>query len=248
MKHIAVLALALALLPAWALPARAADITLLASNAINVILDELVPQFERANNHRVKMRLGIASTLRKNIEAGAVFDAAILVGGVEGLVARGTIARDSSRALGRSGYGVAVRAGAPKPDISTRAAFTETMLRAKSVGYTEGGGSGSYFLHLLERLGIAEAMKPKLHGGINMQAAVAKGEVEMTVNGIVPILRAPGIELAGPLPPELQSYSTFTIGVSPSSRQGEAALALVHFLTTPDAIRTFARHGVEPVQ
>jgi molybdate transport system substrate-binding protein len=244
MKHIAVLALAL--LPAWVPSAHAADITLLASNAINVILDELVPQFERANKHRVKMRLGVASTLRKNIEAGAAFDVAILVGGIEGLVTRGTIARDSSRALGRSGYGVAVRAGTPKPDISTRAAFTETMLHARSVGYTEGGGSGTYFIHLLERLGIAEAMKPKLRGGINMQAAVARGEVEMTVNGIVPILRAPGIELVGPLPPELQSYSTFTIGISPGSKQREGALALVHFLTTPEAVKTFARHGVEP--
>jgi molybdate transport system substrate-binding protein len=246
MKHVTVLALAL--LPAWASPACAADITLLASNAINVILDELVPQFERANNHRVKMRLGIASTLRKNIEAGAAFDAAILVGGVEGLVARGVIAPDTSRALGRSGYGVAVRAGAPKPDISSRAAFTETMLQARSVGYTEGGGSGVYFLHLLERLGIAKAMKPKLRGGINMQAAVANGEVEMTVNGIVPILRAPGIELVGPLPPDLQSYSIFTIGISPGSRQREAALALIQFLTSPEAIRTFAKHGVEPAR
>jgi molybdate transport system substrate-binding protein len=246
MKQIAVLALAL--LPAWAPPAHAADITLFASNAINVILDELVPQFERANNHRVKMRLGIASTLRKNIEAGAAFDAAILVGGVEGLVAHGRMAPDTSRALGRSGYGVAVRAGAPKPDISTRAAFTETMLQAKSVGYTEGGGSGAYFLHLLERLGIAEAMKPKLRGGINMQAAVASGEVEMTVNGIVPILRAPGIELVGPLPPDLQSYSIFTIGISPGSKQREAALALIQFLTSPAAIETFAKHGVEPAR
>jgi len=144
--------LALALLPAWVSPAYPADITLLASNAINVVLEELVPQFERANNHRVKMRLGIASTLRKNIEAGAAFDAAILVGGVESLVAQGRIAPDTSRALGRSGYGLAVRAGAPKPDISTRTAFTETMLRAHSVGYTEGGGSGDYFLRLLERL------------------------------------------------------------------------------------------------
>jgi len=245
-KHIAVLALAL--LPAWVPSAHAADITLLASNAINVILDELVPQFERANKHRVKMRLGVASTLRKNIEAGAAFDVAILVGGIEGLVTRGTIARDSSRALGRSGYGVAVRAGAPKPDISTRAAFTETMLHARSVGYTEGGGSGTYFIHLLERLGIAEAMKPKLRGGINMQAAVARGEVEMTVNGIVPILRAPGIELVGPLPPELQSYSTFTIGISPGSKQREAALALIQFLTSPAAIETFAKHGVEPAR
>jgi len=91
-------------------------------------------------------------------------------------------------------------------------------------------------------------MQPKLRGGINMQAAVASGDVEMTVNGIVPILQAPGIELVGPLPPDLQSHSIFTIGISPGSRQREAALALVQFLTSPAAVKTFTKYGVEPAQ
>jgi molybdate transport system substrate-binding protein len=115
------------------------------------------------------------------------------------------------------------------------------------VGYTEGGGSGAYFLRLLDRLKIAEAMKPKLRPGRNMQAEVARGAVEMTVNGIVPILRAPGIDLVGPLPPELQSYSVFNAGISATTTQRQAAMAFLDFLASPQASAVFRKRGVEPV-
>ena len=183
--RVAALALS-ALMSAWGSSATAADITLVASNAINVILDELVPQFERASGHKVTMRLGVASQLRKDIESGVAFDVAILVGNLDDLVKQGKVATGTPFALGRSGYGLAVRQGAPKPDIASTEAFRRALLNAKSIGYTEGGGSGAYFVRLLDRLGIADAMKPKLRPGTNMQAAVARGEVEMTVNGIVP--------------------------------------------------------------
>lgn len=235
----------LTLLSAWHTTAAAAEVTLFASNAINAILDEVVPQFERASGHKVTMRLAVASQLRKEIEGGAAFDVAILVGSLDSLVKQGTVAAGSPAALGRSGYGVAVQAGAPKPDIGTTEAFKRTMLDAKSIGYTEGGGSGAYFIRLLDRLGIAETMKPKLRPGTNMQAAVARGEVEMTVNGIVPILRAPGIELVGPLPPELQSYSTFFAGVSAASKNAQAANALLAFLKSPASVAVFKKRGVE---
>ena len=250
MKLAAVLASALAFAGTWsaASPVAAAEITLSASNAINVILDEVVPQFERASGHKVAMRLGVASTLHKEIEHGAPFDVAILVGNLDGLVKQGRIAAGTPVALGRSGYGLAVRAGAPKPDIGTTEAFRRALLAATSIGYTEGGGSGAYFVRLLDRLGIAEAMKPKLKPGTNMQAAVARGEVEMTVNGIVPILRAPGIDLAGPLPAELQSYSTFFAGIGAMTTEKDAAMALLSFLTVPASTAIFKKRGVEPAQ
>ena len=90
-------------------------------------------------------------------------------------------------------------------------------------------------------------MKPKLRPGTNMQAAVARGEVEMTMNGIVPILRAPGIALVGPLPQELQSYSTFYAGVSAASQEKEAATALLKHLTSPETIAVYKKRGVEPM-
>jgi molybdate transport system substrate-binding protein len=247
MKIGAIAAGVLTLASAWNMPAAAAEVVLVASNAINAVLDEVVPQFERASGHKVTMRLGIASALRKEIEGGTAFDVTILVGNLDDLVKQGKVAAGTPAGLGRSGYGLAVRQGAPKPDIGTTEAFKQTMLNAKSIGYTEGGGSGAYFVGLLDRLGIADAMKPKLRAGTNMQAAVARGEVEMTVNGIVPILRAPGIELVGPLPPELQSYSPFHAGVSATSKNAEAANALLAFLKSPASIAVFKKRGVEPL-
>jgi molybdate transport system substrate-binding protein len=247
MKNAAI-ARVLAIMSAWS-PAgpAAADIALTASNAINAALEELVPPFERASGHKVTMRLGVAAFLRKEIEGGAAFDVAILVGSLDRLVKDGRIAAGTPVALGRSGYGLAVRAGAPRPDIATTDAFRQAMLNATSVGYTEGGGSGTYFVNLLGKLGIAEAMKPKLRPGTNTQAAVARGEIEMTVTGIVPILRSKGVELAGPLPPELQSYSVFTAGISSTTKDKDAAIALLQFLTTPAAAAVFRRRGVEPM-
>lgn len=247
MKNAAAIAGVLACVSAWSpAGATAADLSLTASNAINVVLEELVPQFERASGHKVTMRLGVASFLRKEIAGGAAFDAAILVGNLDRLVQDGKIAAGTPVALGRSDYGLAVRAGAPKPDIRTIEAFKRAMLNAMSVGYTEGGGSGSYFVGLLDKLGIAAAMQPKLRPGTNTQAAVARGEIEMTVTGIVPILRSKGVELAGPLPPDLQSYSIFVAGISSTTREKEAAAALLRFLTTPEAAAVFKRRGVEP--
>ncbi|MGH6770653.1 MAG: molybdate ABC transporter substrate-binding protein [Xanthobacteraceae bacterium] len=240
---VAILAFALAAGPA---PAVAAEVTLFSSNAINAVLKELVPQFERASKHKVVMRLDYASLLRKQIEAGAAFDVAILVGTLDRLVKAGRIAPGTPVALGRSGYGLAVRAGAPKPDIGTTEAFKKTMLNAKSVAFSKDGGSGRYFVSLLDRLGIAEAMKPKLRPGANTQKLVASGEVEMTVNGIVPILRSEGIDLVGPLPPELQSYSTFYAGVSAASANKDAAAALLKFLASPSSAAAFKKRGVEP--
>jgi molybdate transport system substrate-binding protein len=248
MKNAAAIAGVLAFMSAWSPAGPAtADIAVTASNAINVVLEELVPPFERASGHKVTMRLGVASFLRKEIEGGAPFDVAILVGNLDRLVKDGKIAAGTPVALGRSGYGLAVRAGAPRPDIATTETFKRAMLAAASVGYTEGGGSGTYFVNLLDRLGIADAMKPKLRPGTNTQAAVARGEIEMTVTGIVPILRSKGVDLAGPLPPDLQSYSIFTAGISSTTKEKNAAAALVRFLTTPAAAAVFKRRGVEPM-
>jgi molybdate transport system substrate-binding protein len=228
-------------------PARAAEITLLGSAALDVILEEVVPDFSRLTGHKVAMRLDYASLLRREIASGAAFDVAILVGELDDLVAQGRIASGTPVALGRSAYGLAVRKGAPKPDIATADAFKRTLLGATSVGYARDGGSGAYFVRLLERLGIAEAMKPRLRPGATPQEAVAKGEIEMSVSGIVPILRTPGVELAGPLPDDLQSYSTFVAGLSAATREQAAAAALLSHLTSPAVTAVFRKRGVLPV-
>lgn len=228
-------------------PAAAADIKLFCSRAIDAIIEELGPQFERASGHKLVLRYGVGSILKREIEAGAAFDAAILVGAIDDLVKAGKIVAGTSAVLGRTGYGVAVRKGAPKPDISSTEAFRRTLLNARAVTFNKDGGSGTYFVRLLDRLGIAEEMKPKLMPSPDSARLVATGEADLTVNGLTPILRAPGIELVGPLPSELQSYSVFVAGVGAAAKDGEAATTFVRFLTTPAALAVFKSRGVEPV-
>lgn len=248
MKIGSVRTLALALvLAASAVPAVAGDINLLCSRAIDAIMAELVPEFERTTGHKVVLHYGIGSILKREIEAGAAFDAAILVGAIDDLVKAGKIVAGTPTMLGRTGYGIGIRKGAPKPDIGTTEAFKRTLLGARVVTFNKDGGSGTYFLRLLDRLGIAQQMQSKLMPSPDNALLVASGQADLTVNGLTPILRAPGIELVGPLPAELQSYSVFVAGVGAAAKEAEAATALVRFLTTPAAVAVFKREGVEPV-
>ena len=226
--------------------APAAELKVLAVGVFPDAFKELIPQFERTSGHKVTVQYAATPVLIKQIEAGEAFDVAITTAGPMNEAAKqGHFAAGFRPQVSSVGLGAAVRAGAPKPDIGTTEAFKRAMLNATSVGYTEGGGSGSYFVALLDKLGIADAMKPKLRPGTDTQAAVARGEVEMTVTGIVPILRSKGVVLAGPLPAELQSYSVFTAGISATTQVKDAAAALLQFLRTPEATAVFRRRGVE---
>jgi molybdate transport system substrate-binding protein len=141
-----------------------------------------------------------------------------------------------------------VRKGAAKPDVSTAEAFKNALLGTASVTFSE-GPSGAYFLRLLDRLGIAEGMKPKLRPGAPgaVVEPVARGEVEMAVAGIVVILGEPGVDLAGWLPAELQAYVPFTAGVGAKAEQSEAARSLVKFLTSPATVSLLRSKGLESV-
>jgi molybdate transport system substrate-binding protein len=150
--------------------------------------------------------------------------------------------------LGRTGMGVAVRSGAPKPDIGTVDEFRRALLAAPTVAYANGGASGVHVHGILARLGIAEAMKQKLRpypaGGA--VEAVARGEADIVVIGVSPILDVPGVELVGWLPPELQSYIVFTGSIGVAARQADAARTLLTLLTSPAAIELFKAQGFEP--
>jgi molybdate transport system substrate-binding protein len=231
--------------------AEAAEVKVLCSTAALVpVMNEFVPQFERTTGHKVTIRYEFGPVLIREIEAGAVFDVAILSLDVDGLIKRGKIAAGTRAVLGRTAVGVGVRKGAPRPDISTPEAFKRTLLSARSVAHSGGGSTGRYFLDLLERLGIAEDMKAKLRPqpiDNNPAQAVATGQAEMAVTGIAIILAVPGAELVGSLPSELQSYVLFTGGVGVAAKEAEAGRALLNFLTTPEAAAAFKARGVEPV-
>ena len=250
--HLAAGAAALAILLSQDLAADAAEIKVLSTNAIISVTDELYGQFERATGNKLTVRYEFGPVLNREIESGgAVFDVAILSLDVAGLVRQGKIVEGTRTVLGRTGIGVGVRRGASKPDISTAEAFKRTLLNAKSVAYSQEGSSGLYFIGLIERLGIAEEMKPKLRpqpGTVPTAQAVVTGDAEIVVVGAALVYLVSGAELVGWLPAELQSYVVFTGGVSATAKEPETARALLNFMTTPEAAATLKAKGLEPVK
>jgi molybdate transport system substrate-binding protein len=246
----AVSAVSWAALVAAAYPATAsaAEIKLIASNAVKTVVDELQPKFEAASEHKLVGTWGAAANLKGQIEKGEAFDVAILTTGiVDDLVKQGKLAAGSRAALARSGSGVAVRRGAPKPDISTVEAFKQALRNAKSIGYVEQGQTGIYLKALLVKLGLADELKPKVKLlATTAAASVERGEVEMGLTQISEILPHPGAELVGPFPPEIQVHIDFSAAVATGAKEAGPASALIKFLTTPAAMQVIKAKGLEP--
>ncbi len=229
--------------------ADAAEIRVLCMPGMHASMDELGPQFEAATGHKLSIRFGLPSQSREALDSGA-FDLAVLnTRDIDDLVRQNKIIPATRADIARMGIGVAVRSGAPKPDISTVEAFKRTLLNAKSISYTKDSLTGIYLANLMERLGIAEDMKPKtklMGGGGQNPRAVAAGEVELGLSVIGDILPIAGVELLGPLPPELQQYAVVTGGVGTTAKEPEAAKTLIRFLLAPAAAPILKAKGLEP--
>jgi molybdate transport system substrate-binding protein len=229
-------------------PAQAAEITVLVASAFSPVMTELAPQFERTSGHSLVTKVEVGGVLRQRVLGGEAFDLAILdTPDVDDLIKQGKMAMGSRADIARAGIGVAVRKGAAKPDVSSAAAFKQTMLAAKSVAFANAGASGAHFLNVLARLGIADEMKPKLRpaGGSGATEAVIKGDAELVVVPIPPIVGNPQLDLVGPLPPDLQLHIGFSAGLSPNGTKAEASRALVSALKSPDALRLISAKGME---
>jgi molybdate transport system substrate-binding protein len=211
------------------------------------LMVEVAPLFERANGAKVEIRFALTSVLKKEIEDGAAFDLALLPRPeIDALVEAGKIAAGTPTDITRSAVGLAVRAGAPKPDISTVAALKRTLQDAKSIGYSD-GPSGAYIAELLVRLGIADAVKPKTRLTSRPVAEiVAAGEAEVGMQQIVAILPVKGADLVGPLPGELQNIIVYAAGLAAAGGQSATARAFVAFMATPAVVRTIRAKGMEP--
>ena len=208
------------------------------------MLDKIGPEFERTTGHKLNVISGFGPIFVKQINAGESFDVLVsLPTTINGLVKDGKIIADTCTNLFRSGVGVEIRAGAPKPDISSVEAFKRALLNAKSIGYLPTAGVPQ----LLDRLGIADTVKPKATIPTTdiVSELVAKGELELGVVVITQILTTPGVELVGPLPPEIQFYTVFTAGVSVNSKAPDAARELIKFLTGPTALPVIKAQGME---
>jgi molybdate transport system substrate-binding protein len=224
-------------------------LTVLTSNSIRGVLAVLGPDFERRTGYTLTISYDPAQVMLRRIAAGETGDVAILgTAAIDTLAAEGKIDAGTRRTLARCGVGLAVRAGAPKPDVSTVDALKKTLLETPSIIYTSEGASGIHFARVIEELGIADAVRAKAHrqtGGL-VAERLAAGEVELAVQQIPELLAVSGVELVGPLPEPLQTRSVSTAALFTGTRQRTAAQAFIDFLATPDAARIFRQKGHEP--
>ncbi len=229
--------------------ARAAEVKVLSTIGVRSVLQVLSPEFEKATGHTLVLSFDVANALKRRIDAGENFDVAILtVPVMEELIKQGKIVADTRVIIARGGMGVAVRAGVPRPDISTTEAFKRTLVNAKSIAYPKEGLTGLHMSKVIAQLGITEVMTAKstLTGAGSPAELVAKGEVEMAVHIIPELLAAPGVDFIGPLPSEVQTYIVLPGGVSTSALQSAAGHALLKFLTGPAVVPVIRSKGYEP--
>ena len=232
--------------------AQAPAVRVLASNGVQGALNEIIPQCERAIGHPLAVEFGTTATLKPRIESGEAFDFTLLTSeAIDALIKEGKVAADSRVNSARVGIGIGIRAGAAKPDVSTPEALKKALLNAKSITYATAGASRPPTDKMLDQMGIADALKSKtlfLAGAEETTAAVRDGKAEILITLISEIVSAKGLELAGPLPKEFQTYIGFAAGVNPNAKNAEAAKAAVKYLTGPKAAAAYKAKGMEPVK
>jgi molybdate transport system substrate-binding protein len=220
----------------------------MSSAAIKPVYLELVPGFEQASGHKVVTRWIPGVDLLKRVKEGESSDIVIMQSrDIDELTKAGRIQAGSRVDLATSVVGVAVRAGAARPDISTADALKRALLAATCISYST-GPSGVYVIQLFERLGIADALKGKIRQvkGEAAGAAVARGEADIAFQQVSELLPVPGIDFLGPLPAEIQKVTVFSAGLQVTAKQPDAARALIKFLTSPAAAPVAKKWGMEP--
>ena len=232
-------------------PVQADEVKVFSAGAVRAIVTELAGPFRQETGHTVTLSFGTAGQTRQKLLSGEPVDVVILTdAGIDAMIKQGALVPGSRADLARTGMGVGVREGAPKPDISTSEAFKATLLEAKSLVYVDpaqGATSGVHFKSVLERLGIADAVKSKsqLVAGGYPAEKVASGEAELVVHQISEIVPVKGVTLVGPLPPDFQKITVYSAGLATRSPAPAAAKAFIEFLTRPAFKPKFAAAGLD---
>ena len=226
-------------------------LTVLCSNGLRALLTATTPQFEKASGNRLTIGYSVSSELKKRIASGERFDVAIVTPlVVDALIESGAIAANSRTVVARSGFGIAIRQGAAKPDLHTVDAMKTALLSSRSIAFAKEGAGGLFFTALIERLGLAGQLAAKLRPtvtGADVSDAVARGRADLGVQPISEILFVPGVELGGAFPPPVQDYSVMVAGISPKSEHAAAARALIAFLVSPAVDAVLKTQGMERV-
>jgi molybdate transport system substrate-binding protein len=229
----------------------AAEVKVLTAGAFKQVVLAVVPEFEKQTGYKVTVDNDTVGGLTKKIEGGETFDVVVLTpAAVDELTKKGKIAEGTKSVLARVGVGVMVKAGAPVPDVSTVEAFKRALLAAKSVSYIDpasGGSSGIYVANLLQQLGIADQIKPKekLKKGGYVADLIKSGEAELGIHQISEIVPVKEVTLVGPLPADIQNYTTYAAGVSTGAKDSEAAKALIKALGGPVAAAVLKEKGMD---
>jgi molybdate transport system substrate-binding protein len=228
---------------------HAAEIRVLSTQATEQAYRELVPQFEKASGHKVTTVFTGTLDANKRLAAGETYDLLIMSApSIEEHIKTGKVLASSRVDLAKSGVGVGVKAGAPKPDISTTEALKRTLSAAKSIGYST-GPSGIYMIGVFQRMGIADEIKHKLKQtptGVFVGSIIANGEAEIGFQQVSELSHFAGVDYVGPLPAEIQQFTIFSSGIIAGAKEADAAKALVNFITAPAAAAAFKRIGMEP--
>jgi molybdate transport system substrate-binding protein len=222
----------------------------LVSNGMKGTMEEIQPQCEKAVGRSLAIQFGSTASLKKSIEMGEPFDVTIITTeAIADLIAHGTLAGASRMDMGRSEVGIGIRAGAPKPDIRTTEALKKTLQEAESITYPRDGASRGFIENMFARMGIAAAVKPKIilaPGSGAATESVAAGQAAMVITLFSEIVPIRGVEILGPLPGEYQSEIRFAAATSATSKNVDAARALIAFLSGPKAAPILKAKGVEP--
>jgi molybdate transport system substrate-binding protein len=231
--------------------AQVEPLRVFSSNGVKAGLERLQPKGEALAGRPLAIMFGTSASIRQRVADREPFDLAILTTDViDALRSAGAIAGPGTP-IGRSGIGIGVRAGTMKMDVSTADALKHILLAVRALTYASDGASRPSIARMLDTFGIGDAMAPKTileQGSVRATARVVQGDADMVITLISEIVPIPGLELAGPIPEEFQSYVSFSAGVSASTAHAEAARALVAFLSGPDARAAFAATGLDSPQ
>ena len=231
------------------LPAMAGEIVVLSSQGVTGVMESLIPEFEKLSGDKLVVKFGVSGAIKKEIDEGAFCDVAILARDqLDALAEQSKIVAGSPTNLARSGVGIAIKAGAAKPDLADKEAVKRLFLQSSGIAYTLGGASGVYFQKLIKEWGIEEQLKGRLHPQPAGRSAeqVAKGDSEIAIQQISELQGVPGTEVAGPLPPDLQIYTIFAAAISKDAKNPKGAKALIDFLSDPQHRSLIEAKGMQP--
>jgi len=230
-----------------------AEIKVMSTGAVEPMVKLFAPIFERDTGHKASLNFGTAGGLRARLDDGEQTDLIILpAAAMEAMDKAGRLVAGTRMDLGRTVTGIAIKEGAPAPDVATPGAFKNALIAARAVSFTDpaaGGSSGTYFAKLLQRMGIAEEINKKAvlgKRGYEVARAVVDGRAEIGTTFISELLTVPGLRILGPLPGELYFANTYTAGVLATSRQQDEAKALLRVLTNPVGREKWIAAGLEP--